>query len=160
VSTGIHVREDTEGSSDAYTPDRKATLGAATEDVRHLTLKSERVEGSRRSVKVRVSRRPCGDEEYGIRDRGQSRNTGVNDGDDERRLSRGSGTVEQIRVVGRDEDGDDEDTANVEDEEAIEDTLDRSGNGLTWVLSLAESGCDDLGTDEREGSLHKDVPEC
>lgn len=159
ITTGVHVCQETEETGDDNTPDGETTLGASLEDSGHLSLESQGVKGTRRSVEIRVTGRPGGNEKHSVDDRREGLDAcGLNGNDEGRRVSV-TGTVKKVGLGVGDEDGDDESAHDVEEEQSVEDLLDSTGHSLSGVLSLSQSSSDDLSSDEGECGLHQDTPE-
>lgn len=141
------VGEATEADRDHDAVDRESVLSRLEEDLGQVTVQGDGVDGSGRGVEVGRSGRPSGGDEAGVDDGGESFDTGLLNGDDERRRSGVGGELEPVGVGGGD-DTDDEDPQDVEEQDSDVDSLDGSGEVSSGVLGLSGGDGDDLGSDE------------
>ena len=112
---------------------------------------------TRARVEIARGGGPRGSEQASVDQRREALDSGVADGDDERRAERGA-VLRQGGVVGRDEQADDERAQDVEQEDPDVHALDRLGDVAPRVLGLAGGDGDDLCADEGEGGLGHDGP--
>ncbi len=113
-----------------------ALLSGPAEDLGSSSSGTERLKCTRSNVERRVTGGDDGDDDQCVDDAGSSRNASTLECDGEGRSGGlGLGTKE-LRVVGRNVEGDEEDRAQVEDEDTVEDGPDRNRNCLAWILGL------------------------
>lgn len=89
----------------------------------------------------------------GVDDRGQSRDTSTDDGDDPGRRSSTSATIQESVVRCWDSDTDGKRSEHVEEQNTPKDTLHGLWNVLARVLGLSSSDSDHLHTSIRESSV-------
>jgi hypothetical protein len=139
VASEGHVSQGAEDNgSDRDGVDGESSLGADSEEGGSLAFESEGVEDSGRSVDVRVSGRPDGNQKNGVDYGGKSLDTSSVDGDDEGRLRDGRTVrrVEEVFVVVGNEESHDENGGDVENQDPPERSPDGLGDVLSGVLGL------------------------
>lgn len=121
-----HEPKKTKEGSDRQSPNRKTGLGTFPDECWSFSFQRQGVKSTRRGVKIRVSGRPGRNKNNSVDDRRKSLDTGVVDGNDERRRSGGSGSTQESWVVIGNQDRDDPDTENVEEDDSNENGFDGS----------------------------------
>lgn len=137
-----------------------AALVDVGETGRRHAVGGQRLEGAGAAEGGRVGDGEHGDADDGVHDGGQGADAREADGDDEGAVGRvGARGVEQVRVVRRHDQAQDEGVDNVEEEDAPEDLLGRFGQRLARVGGLGGGQADELGPAESEGCRHEDGAE-
>lgn len=157
-----NVGETTPGEEEDDGPERAARLVNVGEDLGSVTLLGERRQGTGSAVDARDTDGDDRDADDDVHERVVAREASVPDGNDERRGALGvgvGGNVEEIGVVGRDEQTDKRETQEVEEGDTPEDLLDSTGQRLGGVGRLSSGQTDKLGTGVGEGGRDEDGAE-
>ena len=153
------VCKRTHGQGESDRPVRDTPLVDLFEALGSGAAMGETDERSRRDVDKRVTRAPSRSEDDSVDDAREDLDTGVLDGDDERRASSVSSAAEQSRVSVRDDHADDESRANVEQADSVQDSLGGLGDLLGRVGSLGGGQDDSLGTRVRVSGVDESSEE-
>ena len=152
--------DQTEEELDDDAPDGAAGLVNVREEAGGHTALGKSLHGTGRAERARVGNADDGNGDDGVEDGGKDLDTGVLDGQDERRgLGVGTGRAEETVVVGRHDQTEDEQVDDVEEGNAPEHLLGGEGNSLAGVRGLSGRETDKLGTTEGKGSDDEDTSE-
>lgn len=158
----VHEAERDEQRRDRDRSDWDAVLVGLVEDRRRLAVLSQRPDGPRGEVDVRVGGGDGEDEQEGVDDAVQLADTRDLGRDDEggRGTARALGRVaDEPRVVVRDCHAQADDTGDVEEDDTHKCLPHGTGDVLARVGCLAERNTDQLGTEVGEGCLHDGGPD-
>ena len=95
---------------------------------------------------IRVGSRPSSDQDDGVDDRGQNLDSSIGNGDGEGTTGSITSVAQELGVVVRHDERDDEDSEDVKGDDSEKDSTDGTGNGSSRVSGLSNGYGDDFGT--------------
>ncbi|GKT95977.1 hypothetical protein Ct61P_13827 [Colletotrichum tofieldiae] len=155
----VHVREQADSGRGGNGHVGGAELVGPCHELRRAPLVGERDKDTGARVHVGVGGGENSSQEHGVDDVGKDLDAGQVGGDDQGGRRSVLGVEQKRRVVGRDEEADEEDGGHEQAEDAPEGPTDGAGHALLGVLGLAGADADQLGPLEAEAGRDQDGPE-
>lgn len=160
LRSSANVGKETKGDLEDNTVERAALGVNVLEEVGGHVALSHSLDGSGRTESAGVGNGENSNSDDSVHDAWKDLDTGILDSKNEGRgLGVGTAGAHQARVVGGEDETDDEQVENVEDSNSPEDLLASHGDRLAGVGRLSSSQTDHLSTTEGESSDDEDSAE-